>query len=123
MREHKDKHLVERAFTLIETLVVVAILGVLAAVVVFSLQGLLSRGDITACATEVSTVNNATQAFYAVNKTYPGASATPPDDSVDDLGSTLVSGRLLAAGSAFPGATEGHSPAYDPTSGSFTAAC
>ena len=56
---------VERGFTLIEILVVIAILGILAAVVVFSVEGVVDRGHKNACMTEVSVVNTATQAYYA----------------------------------------------------------
>ena len=120
MQEHKDqKNLIEQGFTLIELLVVIAILGILAAVVVFSVQGITNRGDQNACKAEVATVNTAIQAFYAEQT--PGSYPTATDAA--GLGVQLVNAKLLAAGAVLPGATAGHSPAYDNSTGNFTASC
>ena len=60
-----DKNLVERGFTLVELLVVIVILGILAAVVVFAVGGITNKGKTSACTIEVRTINTALQAFYA----------------------------------------------------------
>jgi prepilin-type N-terminal cleavage/methylation domain-containing protein len=59
----------ERGFTLVELLVVVLILGVLAAVVVFSVGGITSRGRNASCVTEVREVRTAIEAFKAQSPT------------------------------------------------------
>lgn len=59
-------------FTLIELLIVIIILGVLAAIVVFSVRGIADRGEVTACKTEVRSVETAIEAAYAENGAYPG---------------------------------------------------
>ena len=70
----------DRGFTLIELLIVIIILGVLAAVVVFSVRGITDRGEENACKTEIRTVETAVEAFYAVNNNYPGTvGALVPD--------------------------------------------
>lgn len=63
----------DEGFTLIELLVVIIILGVLAAVVVFSVGGLDDTAQDAACAADLSTVEIAVEAFRANTGAYPGA--------------------------------------------------
>lgn len=74
----------ESGFTLVELLIVIAILGILAGVVVFSVAGISDRGQTAACSTEVSTVRAAEEANFAKDKAY-----------VD--GATLASNKLLSS--------------------------
>ena len=60
----------QRGFTLIELLIVIIILGVLAAIVVFSVRGITDRGDKAACQANLSTVQTASEAYYAKNNGY-----------------------------------------------------
>jgi prepilin-type N-terminal cleavage/methylation domain-containing protein len=62
----------EKGFTLIELLIVIVILGVLAGIVVFSVQFISTRGEKAACQTEVKTVEVAVEAYYAQEHGYPG---------------------------------------------------
>lgn len=57
-------------FTLIELLIVIVILGILAAVVVFSVNGIQDRGQKSACKSDVATVQVAEEAYYATNSSY-----------------------------------------------------
>ncbi|WGY00243.1 prepilin-type N-terminal cleavage/methylation domain-containing protein [Nocardioides sp. QY071] len=52
-------------FTLIELLIVIIILGVLAAIVVFSVRGITDKGETSACKTSKATVATAYEAFVA----------------------------------------------------------
>ena len=73
-----DKNLVERGFTLVELLVVIVILGILAAVVVFAVGGITNKGKTSACTIEVRTINTALQAFYANTNAYPPGTVVAP---------------------------------------------
>jgi prepilin-type N-terminal cleavage/methylation domain-containing protein len=61
----------ESGFTLVELLIVIAILGILAGVVVFSVAGITDDGTKSACKTEAATVRTAQEAFYAKSTTSP----------------------------------------------------
>lgn len=65
MAAHRRKG--EGGFTLIELLVVIIILGVLAAVVVFSVSGINDTGEDAALSLDERTVRTAQEAFYAQN--------------------------------------------------------
>jgi len=57
-------------FTLVELLVVIVILGILSAVVVFSVRGLNDRGEQSACETDKAVIKTAQEAYYAQNRQY-----------------------------------------------------
>ena len=66
----------EGGFTLVEMLVVIAILGILAAVAVFALGGTATSSKKAACNTDVQTVQAASDAYYSKNGSYTGTVAT-----------------------------------------------
>jgi prepilin-type N-terminal cleavage/methylation domain-containing protein len=61
----------DAGFTLVELLVVVVILGVLAAVVVFAVGGSTDRAQDSACAAERSSLETAVEAYRASATEYP----------------------------------------------------
>ena len=71
-----EKSLGAKGFTLIELLVVIVILGVLGAVVVFSVRGVTNDSKVNACATEKRTLATAVEAYYAKYGTDAGSLAT-----------------------------------------------
>jgi prepilin-type N-terminal cleavage/methylation domain-containing protein len=68
----------ESGFTLIELLVVIAILGVLAGIVIFNVTGVSDRGQLAACRTEVSTIQQALDTYRNSPTT-----ANPPGSSTN----------------------------------------
>jgi general secretion pathway protein G len=61
----------QKGFTLIELVVVIVILGILAAVVVFAVSGSTDKAQTSACAAERSAVETAVEAYRASEGGYP----------------------------------------------------
>jgi prepilin-type N-terminal cleavage/methylation domain-containing protein len=60
----------ESGFTLIELLIVIIVLGILAAIVIFSLTGVTGQSEVAACNSDAKTVQTSVAAYQAEN---PGA--------------------------------------------------
>jgi prepilin-type N-terminal cleavage/methylation domain-containing protein len=108
-------------FTLIELMIVIVILGILAGVVIFSVNGITDRGTTAACKTDLKTVAVAVEAFNAKTGGYPGTldpaltttpnqflRAQPVDADGFGLGATTLTQR-------------GYTITYDPGTGEVTA--
>ncbi len=112
----EDKNLLERGFTLVELLVVIVILGVLAAVVVFAVGGITNTSKSSACTIEVRTINTATQAYFAQNNAYPGTTTTTGPQVIV----LLQTAKLLASGT---GSASNFTPTYSNLTGIYGATC
>jgi len=64
----------EKGFTLIELLIVVAILGILAAVIIPNVSTFMGTGTLNAARTEAENVKTAALAYYADNSDWPDTS-------------------------------------------------
>ena len=76
----RDARRQDNGFTLIELLIVIVILGVLAAIVVFSVRGITDRGDESACKSNQKTAEVAVEAYYAKEGSNPASLAILVDD-------------------------------------------
>ncbi len=63
----------ESGFTLIELLIVIVVLGILAAIVVFSLTGVSGQSKQAACTSDAKSVEIAADAYQAAKGTYPAS--------------------------------------------------
>jgi general secretion pathway protein G len=80
----------DRGFTLIEMLIVIVVLGILATVVIVSVQGITNRGEDATCDADVHTLSNAAEAYFAKH----GGDSIP----LDGVGSDAVERTLANAG-------------------------
>ncbi len=82
----------DKGFTLVELLIVIAILGILATVTVFSVRGISNRGTQSACAADRKVLEVAIETYFA-NTGATTIAATAPATPED----TLVTARLIRA--------------------------
>ena len=61
----------ERGFTLVELLIAIVVVGVLVAVAVVGINGLVDRGENSACRVTLDAANHAAAAYYAQAEAYP----------------------------------------------------
>ncbi len=89
----KRMHQGERGFTLIELLIVIAILGIIAAIVVPNVAGFMVSGQLNAANTEVQNVKTAEVGYLAEHGTWP----TSSDDLVPYLSGTIKATYTFSA--------------------------
>jgi prepilin-type N-terminal cleavage/methylation domain-containing protein len=81
----------ERGFTLIELLIVIVVLGILAAIVIFSLTGVTGQSKAAACTSDGKSIEIAADAYSAANNSYPSATGDLVGTGTGTSGSYLQS--------------------------------
>jgi prepilin-type N-terminal cleavage/methylation domain-containing protein len=79
----------DEGFTLVELLIVIVILGILAAVTVFAVRGITDKGQKNACAVEARTLSTGVEAYFtkygvdpaSYGAMVPGFIKTAPDST------------------------------------------
>jgi type II secretion system protein G len=72
-QRRNDGEVSEGGFTLIELLIVIVVLGILAAIVIFSLTGVTGQSQAAACSSDAKTVETAISAYQAENGSFPAS--------------------------------------------------
>ena len=89
----------EGGFTLVELLIVIVILGILAAVVVFSVGGITKRGKAEACEATKSAVMTAQEARFAQDGAYASTLTTLQSEKYFTVGTdVVVAGTTITSG-------------------------
>ena len=90
----------QKGFTLIEILIVLALMAVLAAIVIPNVQGFLGRGKDDSYKVDKKTLQAALDGYYTKNSAYPSVGTnksglpTPSNNSYVDM-STLITDKYL----------------------------
>jgi len=113
IQERRKSGDAELGFTLIELLIVIVVLGILAAIVVFSLTGVSGQSKTAACTTDAKSVEVAADAYQAANGSWPSTidalTGTPSylhslPTSTNGYTISLSTSTVLVDGTAFTGA-------------------
>jgi general secretion pathway protein G len=71
LKRQREAGEIDGGFTLIELLIVIVVLGILAAVVVFSLGGITAKSAVSACQSDGATLSTGMAAYNALNTANP----------------------------------------------------
>lgn len=88
----------QRGFTLVELMIVIVIVGILAAVAVPIYQGNVKKAKMSECDATLGTIRTALRVYYAEHGKYPTAN----DEPVTNLSSSLDLSASDLTGKYFP---------------------
>lgn len=111
----------EEGFTLVELLVVIVILGVLSAVVVFSVSGITDNSEASACAADAKAIEVGIEAYRATQSNYPANLSALVPDFIRALPD--VEGPGTVAGTFVVNSSTGDQMVYTPATGALTNSC
>lgn len=112
----------ERGFTIVELLIVIVVIGILAALVITTFSGIQKKARDTERTTDIKAIHGQVEAYYAANGFYPDlTNITPADLKGLDAGALVdpKGGSLQAASDA---SHYGYAPTNDTGAACTTAA-
>ncbi len=82
-------------FTIVELLVVIVVIGILAAITIISYTGILQRANTTKALSNAQSAQNVAEIYFSDKTAYP---VTTGDFSREDISAQLPSGVIIALG-------------------------
>jgi len=73
-----------RGFTIVELLIVIVVIGILAALVIVTYTGIQQRARDTERKTDINAIHGQVEAYYAQNGSYPGLGTQGSNDGIND---------------------------------------
>lgn len=113
----------EGGFTLVELLIVIVILGILAAVVVFSVGGITDKGKKSACEASRTSILTAAESAFAQTGSYPATAAALQTAGFLNAGGATISGAAVSGGSGANAWTLTYAPGAPPAPATVTGTC
>lgn len=81
----------QKGFTIVELLIVIVVIGILAAIVIVAFNGVQARANKTAAESAAKTVQKKLEAFNAVKSAYPGTQAAMNTETESTLTGSGIS--------------------------------
>ena len=95
-----------RGFTIVELLVVIVVIGILAAITIVSYSGITAKANTASNKSNASSVVNAIEAYYAENSAYPAWTTNSAGTiAVINAGAAKLPSTLVLQNSAVAAAT------------------
>jgi len=73
---HLSRRQKQHGFTIVELLIVIVVIGILAAITIVSFNGVSARATFAKEKSEMATINKAIRLYYSENGTYPSTGGT-----------------------------------------------
>ncbi|MNY25088.1 Fimbrial protein precursor [compost metagenome] len=92
----------DKGFTIVELLIVIVIIGILAAITIVAYNGIQNRGKLSSAQSAANIIVKKAEAYNAVKGTYPVSAAEFADTNVKEAniagqGTSLVTGDPIAS--------------------------
>lgn len=91
-----------RGFTIVELLIVIVVIGILAALTLNAFSGMRERANYSAMQSDLSQINKAIQLYYIDNDKYPSTGTTRGLSTVGSTGTLNIPGLVPTYMSAIP---------------------
>ncbi|MNR02952.1 Fimbrial protein precursor [compost metagenome] len=103
----------DKGFTIVELLIVIVIIGILAAITIVAYNGIQNRGKLSSAQSAANIIVKKAEAYNAVKGTYPVSAAEFADTNVKEANIAGQGTSLLAAATALDASNGTNSVKYE----------